>query len=125
MRINEIDQTSKILDNINQISYNDPSGWYVSGCYEFALALNKALPGSTIITADDAEGTDMHAFVKSNGKYYDINGEHLSPDDVIQDGDFSYNPPLSYHKTTFNSLSQNTMQVDMSNVNELAQELTQ
>lgn len=122
MKINEVNST--VVDNIEQISYNDPSGWYVSGgCYEFAMALKLAMPSSTIITADDAEGTDVHAFVNHENKYYDINGEHTSPDDVIRDSDITYTPPIAYHNASFTDLSQYTMQVDLDNVKALAQDL--
>jgi len=118
-------KASNILDNIDEISYNDPSGWYVSGgCYEFAMALNKVLKGSTIITTDDATGNDMHAFVKYKDKYFDINGMHNSPDAVITDGDYVYTPPLIHNKASFNDLAQYTMQVNMKNVKKLVKELT-
>ena len=102
MRIYEIDNSDPaetVINNIDVISYNDPSGWYVSGgCYEFAEALYHAFPKGTakMWTTDDARGNDMHAFTEYNGRFYDINGEHGTPDDVITDGDYDFDYPLKH-----------------------------
>jgi len=99
MKSKEFIFEADIVSNIHNISHGDPSGWYVSGgCYEFAEALKLAFgKGAVTWTADSADGNDIHAFTEYNGKFYDINGEHDSPDDVISDGDYYYTPPIQYN----------------------------
>jgi len=124
MKIYEINEAETVIDNIDKIAFNDPAGWYVSGgCYEFAIALSKALPDSQIYVADDQEGTEAHAFVKFNGKYFDINGQHDSPADVLSDGEFDIHPPVEFREVADDYLVGFIHNVDMNNVSELVDEL--
>lgn len=107
MKVSEIIQESQndiddIVSRIEKISYNDPSGWYLQGgCYDFAQALKMAFGnGAETWTSSSSDGDMIHAYTKFNGKFYDINGEHSSPDQVIQAGDIYYDPPLRHNPNT-------------------------
>lgn len=107
MLINQIitesqNKVSDIIDRIHEISYNDPSGWYLNGgCYAFAQALKISFgPEAETWTSSSADGEDIHAYTKYKNKFYDINGQHNSPDDVINSGDIYYEPPLKHNPNT-------------------------
>jgi len=74
---------------------------YLNGmCHEFALALQRRLPGSVIwCYYDGPYASDewyIHSYLKYNGKYYDING----PNDIGVNVILYQRPPSDYVKFT-------------------------
>lgn len=96
-----------ILNNLNQQpELQESLGWYKSGgCYTAATGMGKFLEqqGKEVKYwyANDSRGNGVHAFIESEGQYYDISGQHATKEDVLSSGDYATEGEVTFEQVRY------------------------